>query len=175
MNNYFIVPGIGNSGEQHWQTYFENTGQNFVRINQKEWDAPLREDWVNTLQNAIAGYDPASVILIAHSLACATVAYWARKYTTSIKGAMLVSPSDTEALNYTFPAKGFSPMPVDMLPFKSIVVASNNDEWVTINRAEYFAGCWGSQFINIGDAGHINASSGYGPWDVGLQMLQSLE
>ncbi|MFM2326283.1 MAG: hypothetical protein RIR31_485, partial [Bacteroidota bacterium] len=25
MTNYFIVPGLGNSGAEHWQTFFENS------------------------------------------------------------------------------------------------------------------------------------------------------
>ena len=26
MTNYFIIPGLGNSGPDHWQTYFEKQG-----------------------------------------------------------------------------------------------------------------------------------------------------
>ena len=40
MTNYFIVPGLGNSGPEHWQTYFEKSGSNFQRIEQQEWEAP---------------------------------------------------------------------------------------------------------------------------------------
>ncbi|MBS1793451.1 MAG: alpha/beta hydrolase [Acidobacteria bacterium] len=32
--NYLIVPGLGNSGTEHWQTFFEKSGGNFQRINQ---------------------------------------------------------------------------------------------------------------------------------------------
>jgi predicted alpha/beta hydrolase family esterase len=41
MTNNFIIPGLGNSGPEHWQTYFENSAENFLRINQQEWDAPV--------------------------------------------------------------------------------------------------------------------------------------
>jgi predicted alpha/beta hydrolase family esterase len=73
---------------------------------------------------------------------------------------LLVAPSDLEAPQYTFPAKGFSLLPLDKINFKTIVVASTNDPWVLIERAKFFADKWGSQFINIGDAGHINAAPG---------------
>ena len=56
--------------------------------------------------------------------------------------------------------------------FKSIVVTSSNDEWVTLERAEFFAENWGSEFINIGNAGHINAASGFGEWPKGLEILK---
>lgn len=171
MTNYFIVPGLGNSGPEHWQTYFENSGPNFKRIQQKEWDAPNCKDWINTINEAIASVDPLSVVLIGHSLGCATIAHWAKEFGITIKGALLVAPSDLEAPRYNFPATGFNPIPLEPIPFKTIVVASSNDEWVSLERAAYFAHCWGSEFINIGEAGHINAVSGYFRWEEGRQFL----
>lgn len=54
-------------------------------------------------------------------------------------------------------------------------MTSSNDEWVSLERARFFADRWGSAFINIGDAGHINAQSGYGDWKEGLKILERLE
>lgn len=174
MTHYFIIPGLGNSGPQHWQTYFEKSGNNFQRIQQEEWDAPECIDWVSSVNNAIASYDPASVVLIGHSLGCATIAHWAATYGSLVKGAMLVGPSDLEAPQYTFPAKGFAPIPLQRISFPTLVVASTDDPWVTMERAEYFASNWGSELINIGNAGHINAASGYGEWPQGLELLKRL-
>ena len=174
MTNYFIVPGLGNSGDEHWQTYFERSGSGFQRINQKEWNAPDCNDWIATIDNAIKDHDPQSVILIAHSLGCTTVAHWAEKYKRKIKGAMLVAPSDPEAPHYTFPTKGFTPIPFLKFPFRTIVVASSNDQWVSLERAKLFAAKWGSEFINIGDAGHINILSGHTEWKEGLEILKTL-
>ena len=172
--NYFIVPGLGNSGADHWQTHFENTASNFVRINQKDWEAPSSAEWVNNIDEAIADYDLSTVILIGHSLGCTAIANWAKQTQKIIKGAMLVAPSDLEAPHYTFPTVGFDHVPLDKFKFKTIVVASTNDEWVSIKRATIFAEHWGSQLINIGDAGHINAVSGYGKWEEGLEILKKL-
>jgi predicted alpha/beta hydrolase family esterase len=174
MTNYFIVPGLGNSGPEHWQTYFESTGLNFKRINQKEWDAPQRDDWVTTIDEAIVNEDPSKAILIGHSLGCSTIAHWAHQYNRKIKGALLVAPSDIEAQNYTFPAKGFAPVPLYKINFPTIVVASTNDQWASLDRAKLFADKWGSRFINIGDAGHINAASGHYEWGEGLEILKML-
>lgn len=174
MTNYFIVPGLGNSGEQHWQSFFESTGENFQRIQQQEWDAPDRKDWVDTVDKAISGYDPATVILIGHSLGCLTIAHWATQYGKKIKGALLVAPSDFEAPQYTFPATGFAPVPKEPINFRTIVVASANDQWVSLERAKFFASNWGSGFINIGDAGHINTASGHYQWHEGLAILKTL-
>jgi uncharacterized protein len=174
MNQYLIVPGLGNSGPEHWQTYFEQSGNNFQRIQQKEWDATDCNEWMSTVDAMVNRYDPAHTILIGHSLGCATIVHWALKYNRKIKAALLVAPSDVDAPVYTFPATGFAPVPLQKLPFKTIVVASTNDYWVTLERATFFAEQWGSDIINIGEAGHINALSGYGQWKEGLNILHSL-
>jgi predicted alpha/beta hydrolase family esterase len=174
INNYFIVPGLGNSGPEHWQTFFENSGTNFKRIMQQEWDAPNCNDWVAAIDNAVTGYDLPTVILIGHSLGCTAIAHWATQYGKKIKGALLVAPSDIENPVYTFPAKGFTPIPTSKINFKTIVVASEDDPWVGVERAKFFADKWQSKLINIGNAGHINAVAGYGKWDAGLEILKML-
>jgi len=174
MTNYFIIPGLGNSGPEHWQTFFENSGDNFIRIDQKQWDAPDCNDWIETIDKILAGYDLSESILIGHSLGCVTIAHWAAKYNRKIKGALLVAPSDIENPVYTFPATGFAPIPKSKINFKTIVVASEDDPWVSIERARYFAGNWGSELINIGNAGHINVASGFTNWTTGLELLKKI-
>ncbi|MCL9807538.1 alpha/beta fold hydrolase [Flavobacterium amniphilum] len=172
MSTYFIIPGLGNSGPEHWQTFFEQSGDNFKRIQQNDWDSPKCDDWVETIEKTLSTYDLSDVVLIGHSLGCSTIAHWAAKYGKQIKGALLVAPSDLEAPQYTFPATGFTPIPLDKLNFKTIVVASADDVWVSLERAKFFAENWGSEFINIGDAGHINAASGHTNWTEGLELLK---
>lgn len=168
------IPGLGGSGPLHWQSIWEKR-YNFTRVEQADWDTPVCADWVENVNNEVNKHDPSEVILVAHSLACSTVAYWAQKYNIAIKGVLLVSPADTEATSFPDGTSGFAPVPLAKLPFKSIVVTSSNDFYVTAARAELFAKNWGSSFINIGDAGHINVSSGYGEWDTGLEILKQLD
>ena len=174
MTNYLIVPGLGNSGPQHWQTYFQNSGDNFFRIEQQEWDAPTCSEWIHTIDNKVAEFDLATVVLIGHSLGCLTIVNWVKKYKRQIKGALLVAPSDLEAPHYTFPTKGFSPIPLERINFKTIVIASADDIWVSLDRARFFAEKWGSEFINIGNAGHINVDSGHTNWNEGISILKTL-
>ena len=170
---FFIVPGLGNSGPDHWQTHFERSDPAFTRIEQREWDAPDRQEWVATLEQALAGQDLREVVLVAHSLGCVTVAHWAATYGHAVRGALLVAPSDVETAHYAaFPTTGFGPMPLQRLPFPSKVVTSSTDEWVTLERARQFAAAWGSELVDIGPAGHINAASGHGPWPAGLGLLR---
>lgn len=175
MTNYFIIPGLGNSGPGHWQTYFEQSGSNFYRIEQQEWDAPNCQDWIETIERNLQQFDPATVVLIAHSMGCTAVAHWAKVYQRRIKGALLVAPSDLEQPAYTFPSEGFTPIPLDQLNFKTIVVNSSDDIWVTPDRARFFAEHWGSEYIELKNAGHINVAAGYGNWDAGLELLKKFD
>ncbi len=126
MTNYLIIPGLGNSGPEHWQTFFEKSGNNYQRIIQTDWDAPICNDWIEAIDKVIASYDPSTVILIGHSLGCATIAHWESKYKRQIKGAFLVAPSDVEAPQYNFPAKGFDPIPLEIINFKTIIITKSN-------------------------------------------------
>jgi uncharacterized protein len=173
-SNYcFILPGLSNSGPDHWQTHWENEN-GFIRINQQDWETPVCKDWIATIDAAVTKYPLEQVILIGHSLACCTVIHWATKYKRNIKGALLVGPSDVEAPSYPQGTSGFMPMPLNQLPFRSIVVASSNDEYVSLERARYFANCWGSAFVNAGPFGHINSASKLGNWPAGYTVLQKL-
>ncbi|MDN5286342.1 MAG: alpha/beta hydrolase [Mucilaginibacter sp.] len=173
-SSILIHPGLGNSGPAHWQSLWEKQFQ-FGRIEQHDWETPVCADWIATLNDAVQQHDPNNVILVGHSLACATIAYWVQKYNVHIKGALLVAPSDTEADTYPSGTSGFSPVPLIKLPFKSIVVASSNDYYAATARVRLFADSWGSELVNIGDAGHINVGSGFGEWEQGLKLLKQLD
>ncbi|HEX7831857.1 MAG TPA: alpha/beta hydrolase [Thermoanaerobaculia bacterium] len=171
MPDVLTVPGLWNSGPLHWQTDWEKENPSFSRVMQRDFDHPDLDEWVETLQQAVVASEKRPV-LAAHSLGCALVAHWAMRYGTGVCGAFLVAPSDVEAATYPIDPGAFKPMPRARLPFPSIVVASTNDEYISLDRATEFANAWGSRLVNIGDAGHINGASGYGPWPQGLAMLE---
>lgn len=134
--------------------------------------APDCDEWIATIDEAVVTNDLSNSVLIGHSLGCIAIAQWAKKYRRIIKGAMLVAPSDPEAPIYTFPSTGFDKIPLDKINFPTIVVTSSDDVWVTLERAIFFAERWGSEFISIGNAGHINTAAGFGNWPQGLEILQ---
>ncbi len=172
--NYLIIPGFGNSGENHWQTYFEKHLPNCTRIEQQSWDKPLCDDWVNTIQAGIQKYPSETVVLITHSLGGIALAHWASRFNTNIKGAFIVAPPDIENPYMDLSLESFTPIPLLKLSFPSVVIGSTNDHWSTVEKTQNFADQWGSNLIFIGEAGHINTSSGYGVWDEGLALLKSL-
>ncbi|MET6997983.1 RBBP9/YdeN family alpha/beta hydrolase [Chitinophaga defluvii] len=167
------APGLGGSGPLHWQSLWEEAEPGFVRINQDNWQAPVCSQWVNSIEQAVALAGP-QVVIAAHSLACIALAYWAQQTKLIIRGALLVAPADTERPAFPPEATGFQPIPLQQLPFNSIVVSSTNDEYITLERAAFLAQCWGSRFVNTGPQGHINAASNLGDWPKGKKLLKEL-
>lgn len=178
LHTILTLPGLGNSGIGHWQTQWEAAMPNVVRLQQQEWDAPQRSIWVAALNATLLNID-GTVILAAHSLGCALVAWWSMEYghtsqANKVVGALLVAPADVEQADFPDAAKDFSPMPRLRLPFKTIVVASSDDTWCALPKAKSFADDWNAQFISIGAFGHINAQSNLGDWSQGREYLAAL-
>jgi serine hydrolase len=175
-----ILPGLYDSGPEHWQSRWETANPDFRRVVQSSWDRPRCADWVATLDRAIAEVVTADrdVVLVAHSLGCTLVARWAAAAAPAalarVRGALLVAPSDTEARSYPPGTEGFTPMPSARLPFRAIAVASADDEYVTPARAAAFAHAWGAELVEIGARGHINSASGLGDWPAGFALLDDL-
>lgn len=171
-----LLPGLYNSGPGHWQTIWEDTLPGAKRVLQRDWDAPRREDWVATLDQAIRESD-ADVVLAAHSLGCATTAWWAalhgnEPHARRVKGALLVAPPDVEREDFPASVTGFAPMPRQLLPFPARVVASTDDPWCAFERAEKWTAAWGAEFHGLGARGHINSESGLGDWPQGRAWLE---
>ena len=171
-----LLPGLWNSGPENWQSYWERERDDCLRVVQSEWETPRREDWVATLEKAVAAA-PEPVVLAAHSLACTLVAHWAGSPGATIRnvrGALLVAPSDVEAPSYPKGPRGFEPMPQRPLPFRAVVVASSDDPYVSLPRARQFAQAWGARLFEAGALGNINADSRLGSWPQGQALLGEL-
>lgn len=168
-----ILPGIGNSGPAHWQTLWEKSHPSFRRVIQRDWDYPVCSEWVATLERELSAVG-APAVLVAHSLACLVVAHWANSTARRIRGALLVAVPDPEGPSFPKEAVGFSPVPRKPFAFSSIVVASTNDAYGSLDYVQCCAKRWGSRFMNIGAAGHVNAESGLGTWPEGFALLQEL-
>jgi uncharacterized protein len=171
-----VLPGIGNSGPEHWQSQWERRDPGCVRLMQAEWDAPSRADWMARLQEEVERR-ASPVVLAAHSSACALVAHWVASRSPSlsrVKGALLVAPSDPTGPNYPKGPSGFAPVPLVRLPFRTIVVTSTNDPYVELAVARRYAEAWGAELAEVANAGHLNVASGHGPWPEGYALLQRL-
>lgn len=173
-SNVLVVSGLWDSGPEHWQTHWFKDHPEWAKVAHRDFAAPQRDEWVAELDAAIAACE-GPPILLAHSLGCMLAVQWARSGSPlKIAGAMLVAPSDTEAASYPIDANGFVPIPMNTLQFPSLVVASTDDEYADLARSRAWAKAWGSEIVELADAGHINGDAGYGPWPEGLVLLDQL-
>jgi predicted alpha/beta hydrolase family esterase len=174
-----IVPGLGDSGPQHWQSLWEQK-YSAARVRQDDPDAPTPHGWSARLQEVIEA-TPGELVLVGHSCGVPNIVHWARLYGghpsgawERVKGALLVAPTDVE-LDHTrqlYPAvHQMAPLPMTELPFPALVIASENDPYSGFGQAEQMAEAWGAAFISAGEAGHINVESGHGDWPDGEVLL----
>jgi predicted alpha/beta hydrolase family esterase len=170
-----LLPGWQNSGPEHWQSRWEAVHGD-ERVEQHGWMHPLRGDWIARLEDVLLS-QPEPVILVAHSLGCMLTAAWAAisKSTHRVQGALLVAPGDPEREELRAVLKSWSPIVTQALPFKSILLGSQNDPYCSFARAQTFAQAWGSEFVDYGARGHINADSGLGDWPEGRALLARLQ
>jgi predicted alpha/beta hydrolase family esterase len=166
-----LVPGLSDSGPDHWQRQWQRT-RGFGVIEQREWETPACADWVARIEEVVGG-TTGPIVLAAHSAGCTAVTAWSATsgHAARVRGALLVAPSDTEGPNYPVGPRGFAPMRLQPLTFPSVVALSSDDPYVTVERGRAFAAAWGSDVVELGPAGHINAAAGYGPWPDGLALI----
>ena len=178
-----IVPGLNNSGSNHWQTLLEEKLSNARRVNQTDWDSPKIIPWARNVQNAILEAE-SPAILIAHSFGVLASVVGASRVTDKVAGALYVAPADpvkfTSAGQILSEAAQnwdtglYNLVPKERLGYPAIVAASQDDPYMAFKRAAWWATKWHCRFISLGFAGHVNANSGYGDWPEGEMLYQDL-
>ncbi len=168
-----ILPGLGGSGPDHWQTAWGKAFPGMQRVEQADWERPVYADWSARLTEAVA-----------HSLGTSLTMRWAFEqpgHAKKVASAFLVAPTDRDRFDASpsSPVRGWGPMILEPLPFPSMVLASRNDDRVSFERAEAFARVWGSTLVDAGNLGHIGSAAKLGLWPFGLfyfgQFVASLE
>ena len=170
FTSIIIVSGWRDSGPRHWQTLWAERLPQARRVVQDDWHTPTRSAWVARLEETVLE-QPGPVVIVAHSLGCITTAHMKPEAAARVRGALLVAPADPERRAVL---SDFAPVPYAALPYRSILVASSNDPYCPIRLAGAYARAWGSEFVRLQNAGHINVDSGHGEWPLGRALLQSL-
>jgi uncharacterized protein len=163
-----IVPGLGNSGPDHWQSRWETKLSTARRIDQSDWERPRLADWRKRI---VADVEAAKkpVVIVAHSLGAVAVAHAAAELGGKVRGAFLVAPPSPRVIAGLDPiAAEFAAVPTAPLPFPSVLVASRDDTYADYDELAELARSWGAELSDAGTSGHINAESGHGPWPEGL-------
>jgi len=175
-----IVPGLRNELAQHWQTLLAAQLPRMVCVpamGREDLDCARRVAAIEAAAQAAQG----PLVIVAHSGGCIMLAHWAAQTQRVVHAALLATPPDFERpMPAGYPdiaalqAGGWLPVPRRPLPFRSIVAASRNDPLGDYARVAALAADWGAECMDLGEVGHLNPASGYGPWPQAMGLLQGL-
>jgi predicted alpha/beta hydrolase family esterase len=166
-----IVPGLHDSGPAHWQTWLESQQRDAVRVAQRDWSDPQLARWSARIDATLErrGGD-GHWIAVAHSFGCLALAHHlACRPDSPVRAALFVAPAEPDR----FGVAGL--LPAGRLALPSTVIASDNDPWMTAASSRRWAARWGSAWLTLGDAGHINTESGFGPLPLARRWVTAVQ
>lgn len=183
-----ILPGVGGSEPEHWQSWLEEQLDDAKRIEQTDWNNPVLHTWRQPLDHALlTATEP--VWIVAHSFGCLVTmsALSSRVLARKVAGVLLVAPASPER----FTLAGFTRLTYDehkespallsrVLPRAPLglpirMIASRSDPWLDFDKAEWWATRWGAKLVDLGHAGHINVAAGFGAWPQVISELNTLK
>ncbi|KQV82211.1 alpha/beta hydrolase [Massilia sp. Root351] len=178
-----IVPGLRDHVREHWQSLLQQQVAGARSVPPLTENALCLQARVEAISAQLAQID-GPVVLVAHSAGVLMVVHWAARHGSAggkVRGALLATPPDLGAdwpAKYPSPAtlaeQGWSPLPMQPLPFPCIVAASSNDPLARLDAVREMAAAWGGELVALGEAGHLNPASGYGPWPRARELVARL-
>lgn len=168
-----VVPGLHDSGPVHWQSWLQAQYRDAERVVQRDWADPQLERWAAridaTLERVAERQRGVSFIAVAHSFGCLALArHLAQNADSPVRAALFVAPADPDK----FGVAGL--LPQQRLAAPSTLVASDTDPWMTAANSRRWAQRWGSAWLTLGDAGHINTEAGFGPLPLARRWVMAM-
>ena len=175
-----VVPGLRDESPTHWQALLAAELPNVQSLpahGRRNIDLEAR---VAAIEAAVMAA-PGPVVIVAHSGGCIATVHWARHTRLQVRGLLLATPPDLEsALPPEFPAPtafaaaGWMPVPNEPIQFPCIVAASRDDPLGEFETVSQMACAWGAELADLGQVGHLNPASGYGPWGEAAVLVRRL-
>ena len=164
-----ILHGWGGSDTPHWQAKLaseiaKNYGTvSFPLLNNCHF--PSKNRWIKQVKALLKEFKPDTVV--CHSLAN-TLWFWLCQEDgmRTVERLFMVSPPSLHTTEKTI--KTFFPceMPTNIYAKEVHLLVSDDDPWVALYEAKEIALHYDANFTIIKNAGHINADSGYGKWEL---------
>jgi len=175
-----IVPGLRGHMADHWQTRLAARLPKVSVVPAFGRDHYDLDERVAAVDEAVTAAE-GPVVIVAHSAGVITTVHWASRHGRRVSGALLATPPDLVAsLTAEYPSLaelkrcGWLPVPLEPLPFRSIVAASVDDSLGEVGRVIDLARRWNSDLHMLGAVGHLNPASGFGEWPEALSLLERL-
>ena len=171
MIHTVIVPGVGGSEHDHWQSWLQRQLKSCSRVQQQDWNKPVLPEWIEQFFKTVQSIQE-PIQIVAHSFGClTTVAALAQhpELNQKIKNLVLVAPANPAR----FGDAGFARDSQNnyqqyfhqlKLQVPTQMIISENDPWLNFQDALQLAKAWKIRPKNLGQVGHINVASGFGPF-----------
>jgi len=171
MIHTVIVPGVGGSEHDHWQSWLQRQLKSCSRVQQQDWNKPVLHEWIEQFFKTVQSIQE-PIQIVAHSFGClTTVAALAQhpELNQKIKNLVLVAPANPAR----FGDAGFARDSQNdyqqyfhqlKLQVPTQMIISENDPWLNFQDALQLAKAWKIRPKNLGQVGHINVASGFGPF-----------
>jgi hypothetical protein len=171
MRTVLTVPGISNSGADHWQTRWERQHPAVQRIQQHDWERPVASQWIAAIDAAVRA-QAAPPVLVAHSLGCLAAAMWAATAEAPLRALLLVALPNPAGPRFPAEATGFGSLP-RALPLRAVTIVSSSDDPYSDHAfVQRCVHAWQAEHVALPRAGHINAASGLGDWPEGWRLVE---
>ena len=178
MIHTVIVPGVGGSEAQHWQSWLQQQLILSSRVQQQHWDRPILNEWVAQFVKTVTAVQ-SPIQIVAHSFGCLTSVAALAEYPelkNKVKNLILVAPANPARFGEAGFARHslmnyqdyFHQLSIDV---PTTLMISENDPWLAYVDALQLAQAWKLTPINLGTVGHVNVASGFGPFPEILHYL----
>jgi len=168
-----ILHGWGGSDAPHWQAELAcEIAKDYGTVSFPLLDNchfPSRNRWIKQVKAILEDFKPDTVV--CHSLAN-TLWFWlCEKGIENVERLFMVSPPSLTTTESTIKTFFPCPMPDDLYAKEVQMIVSDNDPWITVKEASEIAEHYHIPLTVIENAGHINADSGYGKWELIEQLV----
>ncbi len=169
QDKVLILHGWGGSDAPHWQAELASEiAKNYGTVSFPLLDNchfPSKNRWMKQVKQILKEFKPTTVV--CHSLAN-TLWFWLCQEDDMrhIQRLFMVSPPSLKTEEKTI--KSFFPceMPVNIYAQEIHLIVSDDDPWVKVDEAKDIASHFNAKITILEKAGHINADSGYGKWEL---------
>lgn len=168
QDKILILHGWGGSDAPHWQAELAGeVAKNYGTVSFPLLDNchfPSKNRWIKQVNQILQDFKPDTVV--CHSLAN-TLWFWlCQEEIPHVKRLFMVSPPSLTTEENTI--KTFFPcaLPEKLYADNIQMIVSDNDPYIKLTEAETIAKHYDIPLTVIKNAGHINADSGYGKWEL---------
>ncbi len=181
MPTVFIIHGLGGTPNSNWFPWLKSELEKLnYRVFVPQFPTPNSqslESWLNVWKN-YEGFLESDSILVGHSLGVPFILNVLERSNKKISSTFLVAGfvgslgiPDFDELNASFSDREFNWIKIKENCKKFVIVASDNDEYVPMEKALELKSKLNGELIVINNGGHLNQGAGFRRFELLLENI----